>query len=350
MSFRRAFSLATVCLAVLAPLAHAGSFAEQLAHETQSLFQRCSPAVIRIEAMDDHGKLAGTGFFISPDGLLYTSFTIGGKTRDITVDFKGTKYPATRLFADVRSGVALLKIDAQTPFLMTGSTADLPVATPVMTIGYPLDMPLSSALGIVAGYDIQYMGKYLATRHVRVSVPVQRGQGGAPLLNFNGEAVGILVSALEQNAGCFALPMEAAEKVRKDYVRFGAPKPGSLGICIDPVREAVEGSVVSVADVLPDMPAAKSGLKKGDVLIAVDGRRIASPDDLLNASFFFTSGDDVKVVAVRDGKHVELNLQAAEEPVEKNQTSHLEGDASVSIKVSSGTHTMGLPQAAGTGN
>jgi serine protease Do len=314
MSFRRASSLVLALLAGAAPAASAGPFSEELSRQTQSVFQRCSPAVVRIEATDEHGKLAGTGFFVSPDGTLYTSYTIGGRTSEVAVDFKGAKYPATRLFADVRSGVAVLKINAETPFLVLGSTRDLPVATPVMTIGYPLDRPLSPALGLVAGYDIQFNGKYLATRHARVSLPVQRGEGGAPLLTLNGEAVGIIVSALEQNAGCFALPMEAAEKVRKDYVRFGAPKPGSLGVCIGSGSAAVEGSVVSVTDILSDMPAAKSGLQKGDVLVEVDGRRIASPDDLLDASFFFTAGDDVDVTAVRDGKQVKFSIQAAEEP------------------------------------
>jgi serine protease Do len=230
-----------------------------------------------------------------------------------------------------------------------GNTADLPVAAPVMTIGYPLDMPLSPALGLVAGYDIQYAGKYLATRHARVSVPVQRGQGGAPLLNFDGEAVGILVSALDKNAGCFALPMEAAEKVRKDYVRFGAPKPGSLGVCIGTLPAAVEGSVISVNEVLPGMPAAKSGLQKGDVLVEVGGRPIAASDDLFNASFFFTAGDDVNVVVVREGKRVKLAIQAAAEPVEKDQTTRLEGKSEVRIRVSSGAQALGLPQMSGTG-
>jgi S1-C subfamily serine protease len=350
MSFRRASSLAALCLAVLAPLAQAQGFSENFARDIQAVFKRCGPAVVRIEAEDDHGKLAGTGFFVSPDGTLYTSYTIGGQTHDITVQFNGTPHPATRLLADVRSGVALLKIDAETPFLAIGSTADLAVAAPVMTIGYPLDLPLSPSLGIVAGYDIKYNNRFLATRHVRVSVPVQRGQGGAPLLDMKGEVVGILVSALEQGAGCFALPMEAAEKVRHDYVRFGKPMPGSLGICIGPVHEAVEGSVVRVADVLPDMPAAKSGLQKDDIIVEVGGRRIAAPDDLLNASFFFTAGDDVNVVAVRDGKRVGFTMPAAEQPAANTQTAQLQGASAVSIKVSDAAQVLGLPQTTGTGN
>jgi serine protease Do len=350
MSFRRVSSAAALCLAVSAPFARAQSFAENLANEIQSLFGRCGPAVVRIEAADDHGRLAGTGFFVGPDGMLYTSFTIGGETRDITVQFKGARHPATRLFADVRSGVALLKIDAQTPFLATGSTEDLPVGTPVMTIGYPLDLPLSPSLGVVAGYDVRHGGRFLATRHARVSVPVQSGQGGAPLLNMKGEAVGVIVSALDRNAGCFALPMEAAEKVRKDYVRFGAPKPGSLGICIGPAREAAEGSVVCVDEVLKDMPAAKSGLQQGDILVEVGGRRIAGPDDLLNAAFFFTAGDDVRVVAVRDGQRVSFTMPATDEPGGKVQAAQLHGVPEIGINVSSGTQALGLPRATGTGN
>ena len=100
--------------------------------------------------------------------------------------------------ADLRSGIALLKVDAATPFLPIGKSAELGLATPVVAIGYPLDLPESPSFGMIAGFDRKYLGRYFSTTHLRINLPTQRGEAGAPLLNFQGEVVGILVSSRGQ--------------------------------------------------------------------------------------------------------------------------------------------------------
>ena len=96
-------------------------------------------AVVRIEA-DGHATaaLSGTGFFIDPNGTLYTSYTVGGESRDIVVAFRRARaIPRSRLISDLRSGIAILKIDAETPFLTFGNSRELAVASPVIAVGYP---------------------------------------------------------------------------------------------------------------------------------------------------------------------------------------------------------------------
>lgn len=280
--------------------------------EVREVFGRCREAVVKIEAVDRHGPLSGTGFFIDPKGTIYTSYSIGGASSDIVVRMGNRKYPATRIVSDSRSGVAILKVEAETPFLPTGTSKDLSVASPVIAIGYPMDLPVSPSFGFVAGFDLKYLGRFFSTTHIRATVPVQRGEGGAPLLNLKGEAVGILISSLEQSSGCFALPIEAAEKIRKDFVRFGETRPGWLGIDVgssdSPEREA------RILDFLPGAPAAKSGLRKGDVLVEVDGMKIEAAQDILNAGFFLTAGDLVSLVVERDGKRVPIKLRAGAVP------------------------------------
>jgi len=132
---------------------------------------------------------------------------------------------------------------------------------------------------------------------------------------MNGEVVGILISCIENNAGCFALPIEAAEKIRRDYMRFGEVRPGWLGILIQPAEKEVEGSIAEVQQVLADTPAAKSeALRKGDVLLEVGGKKISAPEDVLNASFFISAGDEVPIKLARDGKVMDISLQASEHP------------------------------------
>ena len=134
------------------------------------------------EATDEHGLLAGSGFFVDPNGLLYTTYSIAGESRDIVVLRGDQKFPARRLVADPRSGMALVKVDIQTPFRSHRQIFyDLAVGAPVITCGYPMDLPLTPSFGLVGGFDRKYLGRYFATTHIRANVSVQRGEGGAPL-------------------------------------------------------------------------------------------------------------------------------------------------------------------------
>lgn len=299
------------------------SVAEAISHEVKAVFERCRSAVVRIEASDAHGELAGTGFFIDPNGTLFTSYTVGGETRNITVCDGQRRLAARRLVGDPRSGVAILKVDAQTPFLAAGKSRDLPIASPVLTIGYPMDLPVSPGFGTVAGFDIQYGGRYFAAAHLRANVPVQRGQGGAPLLNLQGEVVGILISSLDMGSAAFVLPIEAAEKVRKDFVRFGEVRPGWLGIGVLAAAAPVAGSTAQVDELFADAPAQRAGLQKGDIVLQIGELPVHSPDDVRNASFFTTAEDQVAVTVSRGGGSMQIQMTAADHPNSTHAASHL---------------------------
>ena len=287
------------------------SSAEAIALEVRAIFEQCKRSVIRVEATDQHGTLSGSGFFIDPNGTLFTAYTVGGESRDITVSIDDIKYPARRLLADPRSGVAILKIDAQTPFLSPGKSSDLRLASPVVAIGYPMDLPLTPSFGTVGGFDLKYLGRFFATTHIRANLPVQRGEGGAPLLNMRGEVVGILISSLDAGSATFALPIEAAEKIRSDLVRFGEIRPGWMGLKVVLSEQEVDGSRAKIEILLEGGPAQKAGLREGDFLIQIDHKPIHGIEDILDASFFFTENEEVTVKIVRDSKELEFRLQTS---------------------------------------
>lgn len=316
----RKLAIALGCAVITAPgiLAQESivppSVAEAISQEVRVIFQRCRSAVVKIEATDNHGALSGSGFFIDPNGTVLTSYTVGGESHDIMVTGGGKRLPGRRLVSDPRSGVAILKVDAETPFLAIGKARDLALAAPVVSIGYPMDLPISPSFGTVAGFDIQSSGRYFATVHIRANVPVQRGQGGAPLLNLQGEVVGILISSLDGGSATYALPIEAAEKVRKDFVRFGEVRPGWLGVGVHPATAAVAGSTAQIDDVFADAPGIKAGLEKGDIILEVDGRKIQSIDDVRDASFFTTAEDDLTVKVWRAGKEISFTVTPGDHP------------------------------------
>jgi serine protease Do len=292
--------------------------ATALSHQVKDIFERAAKAVVKIHGIDEHSEICGTGFFIDPTGTLYTAYTVGGEAGNFTIEFNGKKYPARQLLADIRSGTAVLKIEAPTPALPIGKSEELQVATPVVAVGYPLDLPETPNFGMVGGFDRKYLGRYFSTTHLRVNLPTQRGEAGAPLLNMKGEVVGIVVSSLESNSACYAVPIEAAEKIRGDFVRFGEARHGWVGINVSETSEPVEGSRAEMTQIMDDTPAAHSGIKPGDVLLQVGRKKVTHPEDVLDASFFITAGDIVPITVMRGDQKLTFNVRATLHPASKN--------------------------------
>ena len=290
-----------------------------ISQQVKDIFGRTANAVVRIHGDDEHSEISGTGFFIDPTGTLYTAYTVGGEADNFLIEFNGKKYPARQLLADIRSGTAILKVDLVTPALPIGKSEELEVATPVVSIGYPLDLPKTPSFGMVAGFDRKYLGRYFSTTHVRLNLPTQRGEAGAPLLNMKGEVVGIVVSSLENNSSCYAVPIEAAEKIRSDFVRFGEARHGWVGINVSEAPAPVEGSRAEMTQIMEGTPAVSSGVKPGDILLQVGRTKVTQPEDVLDASFFITAGDTVPITVVRGGEKLTFNVQAELHPASERR-------------------------------
>src|SRR5947209_17854032 len=292
--------------------------ATAISHHVKEIFERAAKAVVKIHGVDEHSEICGTGFFVDPTGTLYTAYTVGGEAGNFTVEFGGKKYPARQLVADIRSGTAILKVDETTPALPVGKSEELELATPVIAIGYPLDLPKTPNFGMIAGLDRKCLGRYFSTIHLRANVPIQRGEAGAPLLNMKGEVVGIVVSSLENNSACYAVPIEAAEKIRSDFVRFGEARHGWVGINVSEAAEPVEGSRAEMTQIMQDTPAARSGIKSGDMLLQVGRKKVTEPEDVLDASFFITAGDVVPITVLRGNQKLTFNVRAGFHPASQH--------------------------------
>src|SRR5947209_8689693 len=264
--------------------------ATAISHQVRELFEQAAKAVVKIHGVDEHSEICGTGFFVDPTGTLYTAYTVGGEAGNFTVEFGGKKYPARQLVADIRSGTAILKVDETTSALPIGKSEELEVATPVVAIGYPLDLPKTPNFGMIAGLDRKCLGRYFSTIHLRANVPIQRGEAGAPLLNMKGEVVGIVVSSLENNSACYAVPIEAAEKIRSDFVRFGEARHGWIGV-----------------HQFSEAPKAAAGSRV----------EITEPVDVFDASFYVTAGDVVPVTVMRGNEKRIFHVRAALHPDSK---------------------------------
>lgn len=291
---------------------------QSASQQVREVFARAAKAVVKIHGVDEHSEICGTGFFVDPTGTIYTAYTVGGEAGNFTVEFGDKKIPARQLVADIRSGTAILKVDETTPALPIGKSEELEIASPVISIGYPLDLPKTPNFGMIAGFDRKCLGRFFSTIHLRVNVPTQRGEAGAPLLNMKGEVVGIVVSGLGNNSSCYAVPIEAPEKIRSDFVRFGEARHGWIGVNdVSPASQQVDGSRAMVTQVAEDAPASRAGLKAGDVLLQVGKKEITDPEDVFDASFYITAGDNVPITVMRGDKKMTFQVQAAMHPASK---------------------------------
>lgn len=291
---------------------------QSASQQVREIFARAAKAVVKIHGVDEHSEICGTGFFVDPTGTIYTAYTVGGEAGNFTVEFGDKRIPARQLVADIRSGTAILKVDETTPALPIGKSEELELASPVISIGYPLDLQKTPNFGMIAGFDRKCLGRYFSTIHLRVNVATQRGEAGAPLLNMKGEVVGIVVSGLGNNSSCYAVPVEAAEKIRSDFVRFGEARHGWIGVNdVSPASQQVDGSRAMVTQVAEDAPASRAGLKAGDVLIQVGKKKITDPEDIFDASFYITAGDTVPITVMRGDKKMTLQVQAVMHPASK---------------------------------
>jgi len=135
---------------------------------------------------------------------------------------------------------------------------------------------------------------------------------------MKGEVVGIVVSSLENNSACYAVPIEAAEKIRSDFVRFGEARHGWIGVHqFSEAPKAAAGSRVEITQVVEDTPAAQSGIKPGDILLQLGQKKITEPVDVFDASFYVTAGDVVPVTVMRGNEKRIFHVRAALHPDSK---------------------------------
>jgi S1-C subfamily serine protease len=279
-----------------------------VAKDVQAIFEKNKEAIVKIESEDSHGLLMGTGFFVSPTGMIYTSYHVAGESTDIVAEFGDKRYPAHRLVADIRSGIAILKIDAVTPWIPLGDSDQIVTASAVMMIGFPLDQSVTPNYGIVGGLDQGRENRYFATTLIRANVAAQRGEEGAPLLDLYGHVVGIVVGSVDDRTACYALPIKAAEKARSDYVRFGEIRQGWVGVTAVDNEQIEHESKVVIRGIDDNSPAHIAGLQSGDILLSIGTAKIHSTSDLVNACFFLTVNQKVPITVFRAGQEVQVDV------------------------------------------
>jgi serine protease Do len=261
----------------------------------------------------------GSGVIISSGGEILTNYhviaSMGGSDNALevkTTDGKDTKtYKATVLGKDKELDIALIKIDAaHLPFAKLGDSDSLRIGEWVVAIGNPLGLEHTVTQGIISA-----KGRKLDTglsSFLQTDAAINRGNSGGPLLNLRGEVVGIntAINPAGQNIG-FAVPISQVNRILKD-LRSGKPvSRGYLGISPAELDQAYQDALgikegVVVATVEKGQAAEKAGVQRLDVITALDGQAVRSPDEVVAVVSSRRAGDTLKLSIFRDGKNLSL--------------------------------------------
>jgi len=269
--------------------------------------------------MPMHGQ--GSGFIISPDGVILTNAHVVRDAKDVIVKLTDRReFRAKVLGTDLTTDVAVLKIDAKDlPTITVGNTRDLNVGEWVLAIGSPFGFENSVTAGVVSA-----KGRSLPddgfVPFIQTDVAVNPGNSGGPLFNTRGQVVGINSQIYSQSGGyqglSFAIPIELATKVKDQIVATGHASHARLGVAIQEVNQTFadsfhldkpEGALVSNVD--KDGPADKAGLKSGDVILKVNGQPISVSSDLPALIGAAVPGDKVTIEIWRQGKREQFTAR-----------------------------------------
>ena len=269
-------------------------------------------------------KGLGSGMIIDEHGHILTNHHVaGGATKIEVLLSDGRRYPAKLVGTDPKTDLAVIRIAAKGPLphVSFGDSDKVEVGQWVVAIGHPRGLDQTVTQGIVSAKHRQGItdpGSF--EDFLQTDAAINPGNSGGPLLNLQGEVIGVNAAIASQSGGSegigFTIPSNMALYVAKELMDHGKVERGWLGVSILDLtqktaeaahRESLQGAVI--ADVSKGGPADKAGLKKDDIIIAFDGKDISDSGALRNTVAATPIGRDVKMTVLRKGKQQELTVK-----------------------------------------
>jgi serine protease Do len=279
----------------------------------------------------------GSGVIVKPDGYILTNHHVVDRAEQVTVELNdGRSLKAKVVGSDQPSDLAVLKIEGTNlPTLAPGDSDAVRVGDVVLAMGNPLGVGQTVTMGIVSAKGrATAVGDGGFEDFIQTDAPINEGNSGGALVNTRGELIGINSQILTPSGGNigigFAIPANMAKNVMTQLIDKGKVRRGLLGVTVQPVTsdiarslglERVSGALVS--SVTTGSPADKAGVRRGDVITAVNGQAIKDGNTLKNEVAQMMPGSSVKLAVLRGGKEQTLSATLTER---ENKTVDREGN------------------------
>ena len=308
-----------------------------VSRQTVAVARQVEPAVVYIEAALGAGygrdaTEAGSGVIISPAGYVLTNAHVVARAEDVVVYLPSEKreYRAEVVGQDPTTDIAVLRLlevgvgdDEPLPVASLGDSDALEIGEWVMVVGSPFRLRNSFALGIVSalGRTVEAIPNEFAIEDfIQTDAAINLGNSGGALVNLRGEVVGVVTAnASESGASAgvgFAVPINLARVVAEDLIRYGEVRRGYLGIEVLELERADAREVgmdevrgVRVLNVVSGGPAARAGVREGDVLLEVGGRPVDEPNQFQSRVAMYPPGAPVLLTLWRDGAERQLRTR-----------------------------------------
>ena len=266
------------------------------------------------------GMSQGSGFFISEDGYLVTNNHVveGGSKYIVKMD-DGTEYEAKLIGADERSDLAVLKVDEERKFTYVGFAEGNPrIGDWVVAVGNPFGLGGTVTAGIISAQGRE-IGSNRYDDFIQIDAAVNKGNSGGPAFNLKGEVIGVNTAIFSPSGGnvgiAFAIPASTTSEIVDELIQNGSVVRGWLGVQIQPVTRDIaealdldEARGALVTEPQEDSPAAKAGIRAGDVIAEVNGEKVRGPRALARMIGQLDPDSTAKLTVFRDGEKQEVEV------------------------------------------
>jgi serine protease Do len=271
----------------------------------------------------------GSGFIIDPQGVIVTNHHVVAGADEVQVELRdGRKFVSHNIKSDPKTDLAVIRVETKEPlpYLTLGDSGAMEIGDRVLAVGAPFGLTGTVTHGIISAKG-RNLHLNMYEDFLQTDAAINPGNSGGPLVNLRGEVIGVN-SAIKSHSGGFqgiglAIPSNMAREVTGQLLKDGTVHRGYLGVQIKDLSPEVAARLgldkqkgVLVARVFPGSPAAKAGLKDGDVLTTLAGKPVGSGHDLQAVVASLPLNKPVAVAVLRDGEHKELNATVAEQPSE----------------------------------
>lgn len=258
----------------------------------------------------------GTGFLVTPDGYILTNNHVVQESQKITVHLhNGGEYPAELVGTDPSTDVAVLKINIQdAPYLKLANSDKIEVGEWAIAIGNPFELRATLTVGVVSAKGRNGLNINNFEDFIQTDAAINPGNSGGPLLNINGEVIGINTAIVTRSGGYmgigFSVPSNMARHVMDQLVQTGSVARGYLGIVAQDLNpELIEAfklpknsNGVVIVEIAPESPAQKAGLKIGDVIIRINNKPVESSHALRSVIAHIVPGKTAMIQVIREGQ------------------------------------------------
>ncbi len=260
---------------------------------------------------------AGSGFIIDASGLIVTNNHVVGHADKIVVSLTdGTRLPARVIGSDELTDVALIKVQASGPLpsVPFGDSRQVEVGDWVLAAGNPFGLGGSVTAGIVSarGRDL---GAGPFDNFLQLDAPINPGNSGGPIFNMDGQVIAISTAIVSPSGGSvgigFATPSELVMPIVNQLRGSGRIERGWLGVSVDDSKNGV-----TIAGVERTSPAARAGMRQGDMILAVNGERIESSRGLIRSIAAMPPGSSVSLSIRRQGREMDVAVTVGRRPAE----------------------------------